>query len=337
MDPGQDLHQRRLAGAVLAHERRRSLRPATSKSTRSSATTPGNRLEIADICSKGRRLNGALRRGPSLGTAMASAPGGVGGRRRSSTGSSVAGRTRRRLADAGRQNTSRAAISVQETCASSGARNPDYQSVFVFDNDHPCVGADAPRQLETPPGIYRNAPADRRGARGLLHAEAQHDAGGAAGRGDRRPARRLARPVSRARRAARDPPRADLREQGRGGRRVEPASARADLRDQLRLQDHRDRSRREPALLRRARPRRSFRTSCAPSRRTVAGFCSRARRRSRSCRTSRGMPTSATSRRRRRMPAWRRCRRASCGSWPRRSSRCWSATTTCGRCRSRTC
>jgi len=41
----------------------------------------------------------------------------------------------------------------------SGARNPDYQSVFVFDNDHPCVGPDAPRQLEPPPGIYRNAPA----------------------------------------------------------------------------------------------------------------------------------------------------------------------------------
>ena len=42
----------------------------------------------------------------------------------------------------------------------SGARNPAYQSVFVFDNDHPCVGGDAPRQLEAPPGIYRNAPAD---------------------------------------------------------------------------------------------------------------------------------------------------------------------------------
>jgi UDPglucose--hexose-1-phosphate uridylyltransferase len=41
----------------------------------------------------------------------------------------------------------------------SGARNPDYQSVFVFDNDHPCVGSDAPQQLEPPPGIYRNAPA----------------------------------------------------------------------------------------------------------------------------------------------------------------------------------
>jgi UDPglucose--hexose-1-phosphate uridylyltransferase len=40
-----------------------------------------------------------------------------------------------------------------------GARNPDYQSVFVFDNDHPCVGDDAPRALEPPPGVYLNAPA----------------------------------------------------------------------------------------------------------------------------------------------------------------------------------
>ena len=41
----------------------------------------------------------------------------------------------------------------------SGARNPDYDSVFVFDNDHPCVGEEAPRALEPPPGVYRNAPA----------------------------------------------------------------------------------------------------------------------------------------------------------------------------------
>ena len=40
-----------------------------------------------------------------------------------------------------------------------GARNPDYRSVYVFDNDLPCVGSDAPRELDAPPGIYRNAPA----------------------------------------------------------------------------------------------------------------------------------------------------------------------------------
>jgi UDPglucose--hexose-1-phosphate uridylyltransferase len=41
----------------------------------------------------------------------------------------------------------------------SGARNPDYEGVFVFDNDHPCVGPLAPRELAAPPGIYRNRPA----------------------------------------------------------------------------------------------------------------------------------------------------------------------------------
>jgi UDPglucose--hexose-1-phosphate uridylyltransferase len=41
----------------------------------------------------------------------------------------------------------------------SGARNPRYRDVFVFDNDHPCVGPDAPSELDEPVGIYRNHPA----------------------------------------------------------------------------------------------------------------------------------------------------------------------------------
>lgn len=41
----------------------------------------------------------------------------------------------------------------------SGAVNPDYESVFVFDNDRPCVGPDAPRDLARAPGIYKNRPA----------------------------------------------------------------------------------------------------------------------------------------------------------------------------------
>ncbi|HEV3471297.1 MAG TPA: galactose-1-phosphate uridylyltransferase [Pyrinomonadaceae bacterium] len=41
-----------------------------------------------------------------------------------------------------------------------GRRNADYASTFVFDNDLPCASPDAPKQLETPPGIYRNRPAD---------------------------------------------------------------------------------------------------------------------------------------------------------------------------------
>ena len=41
----------------------------------------------------------------------------------------------------------------------SGAVNDDYRSVFVFDNDHPCVGPAAPLELPAPPGIYQNRPA----------------------------------------------------------------------------------------------------------------------------------------------------------------------------------
>jgi UDPglucose--hexose-1-phosphate uridylyltransferase len=38
----------------------------------------------------------------------------------------------------------------------SGARNEKYTSTFVFDNDHPCVGLNAPTDLATPFGIYRH-------------------------------------------------------------------------------------------------------------------------------------------------------------------------------------
>lgn len=41
----------------------------------------------------------------------------------------------------------------------SGRRNDPFTSTFVFDNDHPCVGLDAPSDLPPPPGIYRNRPA----------------------------------------------------------------------------------------------------------------------------------------------------------------------------------
>jgi UDPglucose--hexose-1-phosphate uridylyltransferase len=41
----------------------------------------------------------------------------------------------------------------------SGARNEDYRGIYVFDNDHPCVGADAPQDIGPPAGIYRNRPA----------------------------------------------------------------------------------------------------------------------------------------------------------------------------------
>lgn len=45
--------------------------------------------------------------------------------------------------------------------AGGRARNPDYDGVYVFDNDFPCVGPDAPRELEpsVAPDILRNRPA----------------------------------------------------------------------------------------------------------------------------------------------------------------------------------
>lgn len=39
---------------------------------------------------------------------------------------------------------------------SSGARNPLYNGTYVFDNDHPCVGFDAPAELEKPVHPYQN-------------------------------------------------------------------------------------------------------------------------------------------------------------------------------------
>src|SRR3954451_4911890 len=38
----------------------------------------------------------------------------------------------------------------------SGARNPEYTGVYVFDNDLPCVSNEAPADLAPPVGIYRN-------------------------------------------------------------------------------------------------------------------------------------------------------------------------------------
>ena len=40
-----------------------------------------------------------------------------------------------------------------------GARNENYRGIYVFDNDHPCVGETAPSDLEKPAGIYVNRPA----------------------------------------------------------------------------------------------------------------------------------------------------------------------------------
>jgi UDPglucose--hexose-1-phosphate uridylyltransferase len=41
-----------------------------------------------------------------------------------------------------------------------GRRNEKYFGIYVFDNDHPCVGESAPKELDAPNGIYRNRSAD---------------------------------------------------------------------------------------------------------------------------------------------------------------------------------
>jgi UDPglucose--hexose-1-phosphate uridylyltransferase len=41
----------------------------------------------------------------------------------------------------------------------SGSVNPSYEGVFIFDNDHPGIGPDAPTELAPAPGIYQNRPA----------------------------------------------------------------------------------------------------------------------------------------------------------------------------------
>ena len=55
----------------------------------------------------------------------------------------------------------------------SGATNPNYAGTFVFDNDHPCVGVDAPRELAPPGGVYRNRPAT--GAARVVCYSPRHD------------------------------------------------------------------------------------------------------------------------------------------------------------------
>ena len=56
---------------------------------------------------------------------------------------------------------------------SSGKRNAQYDGVFVFDNDHPCVAPVAPVSLAPPGGIYRNSPA--RGLSRVVCYSPRHD------------------------------------------------------------------------------------------------------------------------------------------------------------------
>jgi UDPglucose--hexose-1-phosphate uridylyltransferase len=55
-----------------------------------------------------------------------------------------------------------------------GKHNPAYQGTFVFDNDHPCVGPDAPGSLAPPPVPYRNRRAE--GVARVVCFSPRHDA-----------------------------------------------------------------------------------------------------------------------------------------------------------------
>ncbi|MDP9151505.1 MAG: galactose-1-phosphate uridylyltransferase [Myxococcota bacterium] len=55
-----------------------------------------------------------------------------------------------------------------------GKRNPDYGRTFVFDNDHPCVGLDAPDGLVPPPEPYRSRRAN--GIARVICFSPRHDA-----------------------------------------------------------------------------------------------------------------------------------------------------------------
>ena len=54
-----------------------------------------------------------------------------------------------------------------------GAVNPRYTTTFVFDNDHPCVGVDAPRAVVAPPPPYRVSPAT--GVARVVNFSPRHD------------------------------------------------------------------------------------------------------------------------------------------------------------------
>lgn len=55
----------------------------------------------------------------------------------------------------------------------SGARNPDYDGVYVFANDHPCVGPSAPEVSEAPTPPFRSRPAT--GAARVVCFSPRHD------------------------------------------------------------------------------------------------------------------------------------------------------------------
>ena len=233
-DPPALVADARLAADVLGWKARHSQHRDHRRARLALEAEDGARAEVTT------KAAGPAR---ELGTAVAPAARGVGDRGGAPTAAAVDGQDR----DRGRRRRSRptipAATSARGTRASAGAVNARYASTFVFDNDHPCVGADAPREVAVPPPPYRASPAA--GVARVVCFSPRHDLtlaempAAAIARGRRR----LARPDARAGRAPGGSPGVVLREQGRRRRRLQSAPARPDLRDVVRLEDHRDRAR----------------------------------------------------------------------------------------------
>ena len=114
--------------------------------------------------------------------------------------------------------------------------------------------SNAPRELPPPAGIYRNRPAT--GVARVVCYSPRHDVTLAELDVDGVDAllADLAGADARTGDASRRQLRPDLREQGRGRRRQQPASALPDLRDELHVQVHRDGAHRRPPASRRDRP-----------------------------------------------------------------------------------
>ena len=203
------------------------------------------------------RDDGSERAGAAreLGAAVASAARGVGDRGGAPAAAAVDGQDCGGGRGASSRPTMPAATSARGTPRVAGAVNARYGGTFVFDNDHPCVGPDAPRDVAVPPSSYRASPAV--GAARVVCFSPRHDLTLAEMPpvGDRRGRRPLARPDARAGRAPGGSPGVVLREQGRRRRRLQSAPARPDLRDVVRVEDVRDRARRVGAPPARHRPR----------------------------------------------------------------------------------
>ena len=155
---------------------------------------------------------------------------------------------------------SRTATSVRGNTRVSGTRNPDYTGVFVFDNDHPCVSPAAPDTALAPPSasIRTGRPTGSRASCASRRATTSRSPS-CRTREFVQPARDAsATSIASSARAPRGRARADVREQGRGRGREQSASTLPDLRDELRLQDDRDRGAGVGGALGRARTRRCF-------------------------------------------------------------------------------